>query len=209
MVLSAMLVFLSGAGQSHAQGTINFGNGITATRFPIYGPDYSLDFMGVVGNSSLSSPTGSTVYGGALLSGTRYKIEFWAGPASATDFSGLTLLTTMTFRTGSNPNLLPNGITVTMTLPVPGVLPDRQAKLAVRVWDTTGATAYETAFPRGQGNLFLSAPLGGVTPSITLLPPNWVGESFSLISPPFPSPEPSAFALTGISAASLLHRRRK
>ena len=156
-----------------AQGTINVGNGITSTRFPIYGPDYSLNFQSVTGNSSLSMPAGSAVYGGALLSGTRYKIEFWAGPASASDFSGLTLITTMTFRTGSNPALLPNGITQSTVLPVPGVAPDHQAKLAARVWDTFSGAEYFLATERGQSRLFLSGHLGGVTPSTTITPPNW------------------------------------
>lgn len=195
-----------------AQGTINVGNGINQTRFPIYGPDYTLNWGSVTGNSSLSQPTGSTVYGGLLLSGTRYAMEFWAGPWYATDFSGLTLVTTLTFRTGSNPNLLPNGLTVTTNLPVLGVLPGQQAKLAVRVWDTTQSSSYFGADTKGQGSLFLSAPLGGIAPDGNYLSPNWVGESFSLISPPFPpqSPEPSALALVGSAAVvGLIFRRRK
>jgi len=195
---------------TYAQGTINVGNGITATRFPIYGPDYTLNWGSVTGNSALSQPTGSTVYGGQLLSGTRYAIEFWAGPASAVDFSGLTLITTMTFRTGANPNLLPNGLTVTTNLSVPGVLPGQQAKLAVRAWDASESLVYEGASTIGSGRLFLSTPLGGIAPDGNYLPANWVGESFSLISPPFPpqTPEPSTLALAGLGAAALLIFRR-
>lgn len=189
---------------SFAQGTIATGNGITTTRFPIYGPQVADPSTQVVGSSALSAPTGSTVYTGGLLSGTRYAIEFWAGPASATDFGQLSLITTTTFRTGATATALPNGITLSTTGVVPGVAADQQAKLGVRVWDTLSGATYATATVRGQGALFLSAPLGG---GVTT-PPNWVGQSFSLTSTVVP--EPTSMALAGIGAASLLiFRRRK
>ncbi|MEK7781760.1 MAG: chitobiase/beta-hexosaminidase C-terminal domain-containing protein, partial [Verrucomicrobiota bacterium] len=174
---------------SFAQGTIVVGNGITATRFPIYGPQLADPSIQVVGNGPLSAPTGSTVFTGALLSGTRYVIEFWAGPASATDFSGLSLIRTTTFRTAAISTSLPNGLTTTLTGMIPNVPADAQAKLAVRVWDSLSGASYETAGVRAQGALFLSGPLGGgLTTS-----PNWVGQSFSLVGPP---PPPSAPSIT-------------
>ena len=155
---------------SFAQGTIVVGNGITATRFPIYGPQLADPSIQVVGNGPLSAPTGSTVFTGALLSGTLYVIEFWAGPASATDFSGLSLIRTTTFRTAAISTSLPNGLTTTLTGMIPNVPADAQAKLAVRVWDSLSGASYETAGVRAQGALFLSGPLGGgLTTS-----PNWV-----------------------------------
>lgn len=189
---------------SFAQGSISVGNGITATRFPIYGPQVADPSTQVVGNGNFSAPTGSTVFTGGLLSGTRYAIEFWAGPASATDFGGLSLITTTTFRTAATATALPNGLTTTILATIPGVAADAQAKLAVRVWDTQSGATYANASVRGQGALFLSAPLGG---GLTT-PPNWVGQSFSLTSSVVP--EPTSMALAGLGAASLLiFRRRK
>ena len=189
---------------SFAQGTISVGNGITATRFPIYGPQVGSELTQVVGNGPLSTPPGTNVYTGALLSGSRWRIEFWAGPSTATDFSGLTLITSTTFRTAANPNALPNGITTTIFGTIPNVPADGLAKLGVRVWDTQSGASYDLAAVRGQSpSLSLSAGLGG---GLTT-PPNWVGQSFSLVSA---VPEPSSMALAGIGAASLLiFRRRK
>ncbi len=202
ILLSSLLAMATVA--SFAQGTISVGNGITATRFPIYGPQVGSESVQVSGSSSLSAPTGSTVYTGGLLSGTRYSIEFWAGPSSATDFSGLTLITTTTFRTAAVATALPNGITTTVLGTIPGVPADGLAKLGVRVWDTQSGASYDLAAVRGQSpSLSLSAGLGG---GLTT-PPNWVGQSFSLVSA---VPEPSSMALAGIGAASLLiFRRRK
>jgi len=201
VIVSTLLAMAAVA--SFGQGQISVGNGITATRFPIYGPQVGSESVQVSGSSSLSAPTGSTVYTGGLLSGTRYAIEFWAGPSSATDFSGLTLITTTTFRTAAVATSLPNGITLSTAGVVPGVPADAQAKLAVRAWDTQSGASYDLASIRGAGALFLSAPLGG---GVTT-PPNWVGQSFSLTTA---VPEPSSMALAGIGAASLLiFRRRK
>ena len=180
LFISALILAAIG---SFAQGTINVGNGITSTRFPIYGPQVSNGGIQVVGSSSLSGPPGSTVYDGGLLSGTRYAIEFWAGPSTATDFSGLTLIRSTTFRTGATATALPNGITTTISATVvPGVAAGMSAKLGVRVWDTQSGATYDMAYTRGQSpTLFLSAPLGGVDGGGGLvLPPNWVGQSFSL-----------------------------
>jgi len=192
---------------SFGQGAINLGNGITATRFPIYGPQVGSEGVMTVGNGNLSAPTGSTVFTGGLLSGTRYVIEFWAGPASAVDFSGLSLITTTTFRTAATATALPNGITQTVTANIPGVAAGLSAKLAVRVWDTQSGATFANAGVSGQSALFLSSPLGGVDGGGNLvLNPNWVGQSFSLVA----VPEPTSMALAGLGAASLLiFRRRK
>lgn len=206
-ILLSLSCFFISAVVALCQGTIHVGNGITATRFPIYNTPLVLGLPPVVGNGPLSAPTGNSVYTGALLSGTRYAIEFWAGPASATDFSGLSLITTMTFRTGANPALLPNGITLTINnVVIPGVAAGLEAKLAVRVWDTWSSPSYALAYPRGQGALFLSAPLGGNAPGGPVLSPNWVGQSFE-----FPyTPEPSSFAILSIGAISaFLFRKRR
>ena len=187
ILISLLAIF---AVSAFAQGTISIGNGTTTTRFPIYGPQVGSEGVQTVGSSSLSHPTGTTVYTGGLLSGTRYRIEFWAGPSSATDFSGLSLITTTTFRTASNPFVLPNGITTSVGGSIPGVPADAQAKLAVRVWDTlseVGGAGYQFAGIRGQSpTLSLSGALGG---GVTT-PPAWVGQSFSLTGYP-PSTAPT------------------
>ena len=186
---------------SFAQGTISVGNGITSTRFPIYGPQVGNGGVQVVGSSSLSGPAGTTVYTGGLLSGTRYAIEFWAGPSTATDFSGLTLITTMTFRTAAVATALPNGITTTTTATVPGLLPGLSAKLGVRVWDTQSGSTYDMAYIRGQSpTLSLSGPLGG---GLTT-PPNWVGESFSVVC----CPEPSVGGLMALGMTLVAWKRK-
>ncbi len=207
ILLTSLLAVVTFA--SFGQGAINVGNGIGATRFPIYGPQVADPSTQVVGNGALSAPTGSTVFTGGLLSGTRYAIEFWAGPASATDFGQLTLITTTTFRTAATATALPNGITLTSTVAVPGVAAGLSAKLGVRVWDTQSGSSYANASVRGAGALFTSAPLGGVDAGGGLvLNTNWVGQSFSLTSAVVP--EPTSMALAGIGAASLLiFRRRK
>jgi PEP-CTERM motif len=210
--LLALSVLVISAIATFGQGTISVGNGITATRFPIYAVTSWNDIT--VGDGPLSSPTGTTVYNGSLLQGTRYRIEFWAGPASAIDFSGLTLITTMTFRTATG-NVLPAGLTTTVQAAVPGVPADSQAKLGVRVWDTSSGLgdSYAVASIRGQSALFLSGPLGGISPGggFPITPPNWIGQSFSIgpLSPPFNPPEPSSMAITGLGAAGLVAARRR
>lgn len=205
--LGILLLCLSSA-LALSQGTIHVGNGITGTRFPLYDSPAS-GYWGLVesGNGPLSQPTGTTVFTGGLLSGTRYAIEFWAGPASAIDFSGLSLITTLTFRTGSTPGALPNGITTTLNnVPIPGVLAGSQAKLAFRFWDTFSGPNWFFSYIRTQSPLFLSAPLGGVAPDSSLYTsPNWVGVSMSL---PF-IPEPSALTLVGLGGLALVRFCRR
>ena len=204
IIVSTLLAMAAVA--SFAQGTINVGSGITSTRFPIYGPQVGSEGIQTVGSSSLSAPAGSTVYTGGLLSGARYAIEFWAGPSSATDFSGLTLITATTFRTGATATSLPNGITLTTASAVPGVPAGLTAKLGVRVWDTQSGATFALASVRGAGALFLSAGLGGIDGGGNpVLSPNWVGQSFSIAA----VPEPTSMALAGIGAASLLIFRRR
>ncbi|MEK7781755.1 MAG: PEP-CTERM sorting domain-containing protein [Verrucomicrobiota bacterium] len=194
---------------SFASGSIIAGTSQPGTRFPIYAPEPSHPYVQIHGNSAIGQPSGTTVYGGSLLSGTRYVMEFWAGPESATDFSGLTLIHSTTFRSApATPEALPNGLVYGEQKFVLDVLPGERAQLAMRAWDTESGPDFDSALVRGQGNLFLSAPLGGnpATGGIPLISPNWVGESFSLAV----IPEPSSLALAGLGAATLLiFRRRK
>lgn len=205
IIVSTLLAMATVA--SFGQGLISIGNGITSTRFPIYGPQVGSETVQTFGSSSLSAPTGTTVYTGGLLSGTRYAIEFWAGPSTATalDSPGMQLVTATTFRSGATATALPNGITTSVGGSILGVPADAFAKLGVRVWDTlsvVGGTGYQFAGIRGQsGTLSLSGALGG---GLTT-PANWVGQSFSIAA----VPEPTSMALAGIGAASLLIFRRR
>ena len=197
-LISALVLAAIGA---FADGIINVGNGISATRFPIYGPQVGSELTQVVGNGPLSAPPGTNVYTGALLSGSRWGIEFWAGPSTATDFRGLTLITSTTFRTAANPNALPNGITTTIFGTIPNVPADGLAKLGVRVWDTQSGASYDLAGVRGTSpTLSLSGPLGG---GLTT-PPNWVGESFSVVC----CPEPSVGGLMALGMALVAWKRK-
>lgn len=190
-------------------GDIITGSSVPGFRFPIYAPEPSNPYVQIMGNSSLSEPGGSTVYHGALLAGPRYQMEFWIGPATATSFSELTLIRTAPFRNvPATPEALPNGLVSFETRSVPGLPAGSLAKLGIRVWDTESGVNFDSALIRGQGALFLSAPLGGLSPvnNDLFLPPNWRAESFSLVI----VPEPTSMALAGLGAATLLiFRRRK
>jgi len=191
-----------------AQGTLNFGNSFSPSfRAPIYADNPASPGTSQTGQSALGIPTGTTVYGGALLQGTRYVMALYAGPSSVTDPTLLTFVTSGVFRTATG-NVLPAGLITTVTdVPIPGVAPGAQAKLEVRVFDTTTGATFDLATDRGRSGLFLSGPLGGVTTGGPVLPPDMTGwASFSLAA----IPEPSTFALAGLGAAALLiFRRRK
>jgi hypothetical protein len=200
--------FVLAAFAALASGSIIAGTSQSAAHFPIYAPEPSNPYVQIVGNSSLSQPAGATLYGGPLLSGPRYVLEFWAGPESASDFSGLSLIRSTTFRSApATPDALPNGLVYSEMKFVLDVLPGERAQLAMRAWDSASGANYDTALIRGAGALFLSEPLGGnpVGGGVPIVPPNWKGESFSLAI----VPEPSTLALAGLGAASLVILRRR
>lgn len=206
-ILTLALALLCTASTSFS-GQISSGNGLPGARFPIYSPEPSNPYVQIFGNSSLSQPAGSTVYGGQLLAGERYLMEFWAGPTSATSFSELAMVRSTTFRSvPATPDALPNGLVYPLLIDIPSVPAGQSAKLGVRVWDTQSGSSFDSALIRGEGHLFLSGALGGLDINETpVVPPPWVGESFSIAI----VPEPSSLALAGLGAAALLiFRRRK
>lgn len=215
-----LLVALLSAGTAtmFGQGSITFNNNVTGVfRAPIYNVDTTDSTIAKAGQTSAGTPTGSTVYTGALLQGTGWTVGFYAG----TDASHLSLLGTSNFRTSST-GALPAGIfSTTPTVTVPGVLAGAAAAFQIRVWDNKGGTitTWEQASPlwmvspgfaAGQTGVITSGPLGGTdaannifaTPTAT----GWT--SFQLTAAPVP--EPTTFALAGLAgAAMLIFRRRK
>lgn len=192
-----------------AQGTINFGNS-TANVFrnPIYDVNPAAPGVPQTGPSALSFPSGSTVYGGALLQGANFVIALYAGPAGVTDASLLTFVTSGTFRTATSATALPAGLMTSIAdVPILGVAAGGVATLEVRVWDIRTGSSFANAGSNGRSGLFQSNPLGGTGPNGPVLTPDMTGwTSFSLSA----VPEPSSFALAGLGAAALMiFRRRK
>jgi len=196
-----------------AQGTVNFlnyvegGAGITFEQL-IYGPNPGNPGQALSGSSSADVPPGATAYAGAPLQGSRYVAELWAGPASVTDASLLTLAGSTTFYDAASG--APAGLFQPVTGTVGGVAAGAQAKFEIRVWDTQSGSSFATAGVSGRSGLFSSvAPLGGSDAGGNVIfPPDSTGwSSFNIASA---VPEPSTFALAGLGAAALLiFRRRK
>lgn len=190
-----------------SQGFLTWGNNPTGFRAPIYGPAPGATTLSVSGQSSLGTPSGSTVYAGPLLSGTGYTFAVYVGPVSAADSSALTLLVSTTFRTGTG--ALPNGLVNGGTVTVPGVGPGNPVKFQIRAWDNKGGTAdFAGADIKGVSSVITSAALGGIDTAgnIVSTPATTGWNSFNI----YAVPEPSTFVLAGLGAASLLiFRRRK
>jgi len=192
-----------------AQGTIVFNNRVVGSVVaPVYAPNPASPSQQQLGNTTLGFPQGTTVYGGAALSGTGFTAQLWGAPGAGQTEGSLVPATGYSlagFRTGAAVGLW---TTSTDAAIIPGAGEGTVATLQVRAWDNAGGTitTYAAAIAAqgtfGASALFNSAPLGGVS-----APPNLVGlQSFSLTA----VPEPSTFALAGLGAVALLiFRRRK
>jgi hypothetical protein len=210
----ALTLALVGIGISaYPQGQINFqnligGSAASSIRAPIFGPEPTDPTLAITGQgtNNNSFPPGTTRYTGALLAGTGFTAELWAGPAGAAE-SALTPVAnaTATFKTGAANGYF-TGPTTAPT--INGVDVNQVATLQVRAWDNKGGTltswaavlADPTAL-RGVSPLF-SATLGGGA----VTPPNMTGlVSFNI----FAVPEPSVIAIGALGLGALLLRRRK
>jgi hypothetical protein len=195
-----------------AQGTIVFNNHVVGSIVaPVYGVDPANPSVPQSGNTANGFPVGTTVYGGATLSGTGFTAQLWGGPANSpvTALQAATGYSLAGFRTGAAAGLWTTSADAAI---IPGVGEGQIATLQVRAWDNAGgtittwaaATAPGSTVASGSSSLFQSQALGGVS-----APPNLVGLlSFSLAGGAVP--EPSTFALAGLGAVALLiFRRRK
>jgi hypothetical protein len=205
-------LLMAGAASVFGQGAINWGNQ-AGGRFPIYGPDPGNPSSSQSGQSSLGNPPGATAYNGALLQGTGFTFDVFAGPSAAPEGS-LVLIAQTTFRTSANPAALPAGLVNGGTTTVPGVTAGQTAHYEIRVWNNQGGTILTWAQAQaagttamGQSALLTSAALGGsLTDGTPVANPNTVFTSFNIAQ----VPEPTTFALAGLGAAALLiFRRRK
>ena len=213
LVLISFLAVLS-ASVSFAQATqgmIICGNNVTGFRAPIYGPDPGNPDFSQAGQSSIGTPTGSTVYGGLLLKGSGYTMGFYVGPQSA-DSNALTLRASTTFRTSAG-NALPAGLVAGSIVTVPDVPAGQPANFQIRVWDnqsgsvTNWSQAVTFNADRGASPIVLSAPLGGTDTNFNAVPtPNDTGwTSFNIFhvdifqtGPPFITEQPrNIVALVG------------
>jgi hypothetical protein len=74
------VVWLSYCAAAFGQGTLQFGNNFPPVfRAPIYGCDPYVPLHFQSGQSELSLPAGTTVYGGPLLQGTGYTMRYSRG----------------------------------------------------------------------------------------------------------------------------------
>jgi len=191
-----------------AQGTIQFTARATGTVVAhVYGPEPGNATNRLTGNTTAETPAGTQTYTGALLAGSGFSAELWAGSNGTVEGSLAAVAGSLsTFRTGGFAGFWfpPAG-----GIPIPGVLEGGIATLQVRVWDNAGGTITSWAgassgnLAKGVSALFQSTPLGGLSAPPVL--DNM--RSFNLQST---VPEPSTFVLAGLGAAGLLiFRRRK
>jgi hypothetical protein len=204
-ILTILLV--STAAAVYGQGSVVFNNRVVGTVVsPVFAPEPGAPGLRRSGNPSTGTPVGSTVYGGAALSGTGFTAQLWGGP-QGTAMGSLLLCpgSQTTFRTGAAAGF------VTAPAPNPtvlGVPENGTATLQLRAWDnmnntvTSYAAALQLGVAAGFSDLFDVSPLGGIlTPS-----PNIAGlRSFNLTQ----VPEPSLIALGALGLGALLLRRRK
>ena len=204
-----LLSFIVSTSFGFSQGELQWGNNFVALGFraPIYDFDPTLpgEPGSIHGQSPLSIPTGSTVYGGPLLQGTGYTFALFAGHAGATS-NQLSFVASTTFRTATG-NVLPAGLVLSSNATIPGVDAGQRAEFQIRVWaNSPGVTDWASALalnsPHGGSEMVLSAPLGGFAsngdPRFFPTPGTvgWTSFSIGWGEAPSPGPEPSLFALS-------------
>lgn len=201
-ILTALIVVGVAAGVM-AQGTVNFSTRVTGTVVGhVYHPQLANPTESVFGHTSVSTPSGSTVFTGARLEGAGFSATLWAAAGADQPESALALVagSLTPFRTGGTLG----GTPAPLALAIPGVAPATTGTFQIRVWDNANGATWDTALVRGQSLLFNVSNLGD---GVLTLPADMANfQSFSL----YVVPEPSTFVLAGLGAAALLiFRRRK
>jgi len=186
------------------QGAINFNNRAVNSPVvvaPIYGPEADQTII-LHGNATTNG--GSTVYHGALLSGTGFTAQLWASPQGGV----LAPLSTTVMRGAATPTLLGFVVPPASAPIIAGVAAGQTATFDLRVWDNRNnqitlwsQVLADPTILRGNSGTFNVAL---TEPPTT--PPNMVGlTSFNLHA----APEPSVIALGALGLGALLLRRRK
>jgi len=210
---------LASAGAVFAQGTITFGNQFGGFIVPIFGVNPAAPAVAQTGAPSGitgATPSGSTVYGGPLLSGTGYTLGLFTAAANVTTPASFTLAGTLPFRTSASATALPAGLVTAALETVPGIAAGVSCNFIIAAWDnnsgafnpTTWAQLAASVKPWGSTGPILSGGLGGTDAGGNpVIPPNTTGwSSFSLVSA---VPEPTTLALGGLGLVTLLALRRR
>jgi hypothetical protein len=215
---------LTTAASVFAQGTITFNNNISGLRTRVYAPLAANPSLSQIGNGSIDTPAGTTVW-------TSFNLIGLSGTGG--QYGAATTLTTLlaapglsdaesslapgnmitTFKTGGGGGLI-NGVTETFS----NIQPDYSSGVTAEMvaWDdssglySTWALA-DAAWKAGliaageSGRFNITAAVGG-TGTPPGMPTGGVVQSFNL----YFVPEPTSFALAGLGAAAMMiFRRRK
>jgi hypothetical protein len=194
IVLSVLLA-AAGAASVFAQGTVTFGNApatfnTTADRF-IY-----QDAVGT----------------GALLKGTQFKVQLYAGLTAAdAAASQLAVDSTPSNMRGTSttlPGIWTGGL-ATKTIPAPLGTKDTDIFLQIRAWDSTGGiTTYEQARASGQQIYTgVSAPFLYHVPADGSAAGAYAMDNFRAFAVVIP--EPGTFALAGLGILGFVMARRR
>ena len=149
-----------------AQALVNFSNRIIPDYITaVYGVDGTDPHSPKTGNSPADLPPGTTVYGGAPVSGSGFTVQLWAAPGSTPDENALALVPdgTSSFRT-----LAAAGFWIPKTVAVPGVTGGLGTHVTaqVRVWDNPGGliATWQDAQTAWQAGLIAAgeSPLFGI-----------------------------------------------
>jgi len=210
LVIVAALVCMGsslyGQGQLQFVNTSGAGSGFN-TR--VYMPDPAGNATNKTGNTSSQEPAGTQTYSGALVSGTGFTAELWAGPAASAEGSLAAVSSALggvsSFRTGGAA-----GLWNAQLATIPGVPEGGTATIQVRVWDNRGGTITTWAAALAAGST-----LAHGKSDVVQVP----GLGLVTVTPPFPTnlrsfnlqavPEPSTIALGVLGVGALLLRRRK
>jgi len=167
--------------QAFPQGQITFNNRVNNVVIaPVYGVEADAN-VARHGNTASGTPTGGQTYSGALLAGTGFTAQLFAGPTNASEVDLKPLQPPVSFRTGDAAGFV---VAPTFSLAVPNVDEGEPAQVRLRVWNNRSGTITnwqqvleDMTIERGQSLSFISEPLGG----IFIPPPNLNGlRSFNL-----------------------------